>query len=374
MDLSKVVIVGAGGAGLACAALLKKGGVDSVILESASNVASRWRSHYDRLHLHTNRGNSTLPGLKYPKGTPKYPSRDQVVSYMEDYSTQMGLKQIFNQKVISIEKNSDSWHIRAENGEFNSEFVIVCTGKANEPQMASNPGQDTFIGDIMHSADYKNGKAYKNKNVLVVGFGNSACEIAIDLYEHGATPSLSVRSAVNVVPRDILGIPVLQIGIIQGGLPPRISDTLNKPLLKFLIGDIEKYGLRKLPYGPREQIISHGRIPLLDIGTMKLIKNGSIRIFGDIDHIDENTVHFEKQASSDFDAIIFATGYRSGIEKIVSLNPERLEDIRKPIAKRKMEGNDNIYFCGYYISPTGMLREINIESKAIVRNILKRSE
>ncbi len=372
MNRSKVVIVGAGAAGLACAALLKKGGMESTILESAPNVASRWRAHYDRLHLHTNRGNSTLPGLPYPKGTPKYPSRDQVVAYMEAYSDQMGLKQIFNQKVVHIDKKGTSWIVQTESAEFTSDIVIMCTGKANVPQLPTKRGQETFAGEIMHSAEYKNGKAYKNKNVLVVGFGNSACEIAIDLHEHGARPALSVRSAVNVVPRDILGIPVLQIGIVQGGLPPRISDTLNKPLLRFLIGDIEKYGLEKLPYGPREQIIHHGQIPLLDIGTMQLIKDGSIQVFRDIDHMEGRTVHFENQRSDDFEAIIFATGYKSGIEKLIALDPERLEDMRKSIGKRTMEGKDNIYFCGYYLSPTGMLREINIESKAIVKNILEK--
>jgi len=369
MNQSEVVIIGAGGAGLACGALLKKAGVDPLILESNANVASRWRGHYDRLHLHTNRGNSTLPGLPYPKGTPKYPTRNQVVEYMDTYSGRMGLEPEFNQKVMKVVKGDSGWTIRTQEKEYLTRYIIFCTGKANVPQMVAKPGLDSFPGPLLHSAAYKNGIPFKDKKVLVVGFGNSACEIAIDLHEHGAFPSLSVRSAVNVIPRDILGIPVLQIGIVQGGLLPRVSDTLNKPLLRFLVGDIEKYGLKKLPYGPRVQIINHGRIPLLDIGTMKLIKEGAIKIFGDIEQVDESKILFENEKSEEFDAIIFGTGYRSGIKKFISIEDDRLEDIGKPIRKRKKVGENNIYFCGYYVSPTGMLREINIESQAIVKHL-----
>jgi indole-3-pyruvate monooxygenase len=85
---------------------------------------------------------------------------------------------------------------------------------------------------------------------LVVGFGNSGGEIAIDLWEHGARPSLAVRSPVNVIPRDLLGIPILAIGILQSKLPPRWADALNAPHLRVVMGDLTRYGLRKLPQGP----------------------------------------------------------------------------------------------------------------------------
>ena len=139
---------------------------------------------------------------------------------------------------------------------------------------------------------------------MVVGFGNSACEIAIDLHEHGAETSISVRSPVNVLPKQILGIPVLQIGIWQSALPAKLADALNKPILDLVIGNIEKYGLKKLPYGAIEQIKEHHQVPLLDFGTMNLIKEGSLKVYPAVQKIDGEHINFENGESENFDFII----------------------------------------------------------------------
>jgi hypothetical protein len=102
---------------------------------------------------------------------------------------------------------------------------------------------------------------------------------------------------------------------------------------------------------------------------MKLIKKGIVRIFRDIEKIKGNIIHFEGGSQETFDAIIMATGYKTGIEKIVQISPERADDIQLDIKRRKYFGQDNLYFCGFYVSPTGMLREINIESGYIADTI-----
>jgi hypothetical protein len=224
----------------------------------------------------------------------------------------------------------------------------------------------------MHSSEYRNGKQFEGQRVLVIGFGNSACEIALDLHEYGAMPALSVRSEVNVIPRDVLGIPSLEIGIYQSGLPPKVADMLNAPIIKLTIGDIERYGLRKSKYGPTEQIVKTGQIPLLDIGTMDLIRNGAIKVFGDVSNIENRMVTFENDQKGEFDAIVMAVGYETGIERFLDLTKEREVDFRRPIKRRKLFGEDNLYFCGFYVSPTGMLREIKIESGFIAQAIQKR--
>ena len=104
---------------------------------------------------------------------------------------------------------------------------------------------ETFTGKIMHSYGFKTGSDFKGQKVLIVGFGNSACEIAIDLYEQGASPSMAVRSAVNVIPRDILGIPILKLSLVMSQLPPRVADAINAPLMRLIFGDITKLGLKK---------------------------------------------------------------------------------------------------------------------------------
>src|SRR6266436_711145 len=103
----------------------------------------------------------------------------------------------------------------------------MATGAYGTPKPVHFAGLGSFPGSIVHSYDYKTGRDYTGQKVLVVGFGNSACEIAIDLYEQGAIPSMAVRSAVNVIPRDILGIPILEISLLMNHLPPRVADIIS---------------------------------------------------------------------------------------------------------------------------------------------------
>jgi len=239
----------------------------------------------------------------------------------------------------------------------------------HKPAIPGFEGINSFNGKVIHSSQYKNGKEFAGKNVLVVGFGNSACEQAICLHEHNAHPFLSVRSAVNVLPRDIFGFPVLEIGKLTSLFPPKVADKINAPLIRLLVGDITKLGLRKSKYGPVEQIKKQKRIPLLDIGTIKLIKQGHIKVFGDIVKIEGNTIYFEDNRQQDVDAIILATGYKHDLESFLKLDGDRMNDLHKEASRQSMFGKDGIYFCGFYLSPMGMLREIGIEAKRIAKEI-----
>lgn len=366
---SKNVIIGAGPGGMAAAACLKEKGEDFIILEQHNDVAHAWRQHYDRLHLHTPKGPSALPGLKFPNHVPAYPSRQQVVNYMDAYCSKFDLKPKFNSKVISIEKIGDNWTVQTEKDQLEATNVIIATGNTNLPKRVEKPGIQSFTGSIIHSAEYKNGRPYRHKKVLVIGFGNSACEIALCLHEHGAIPSMSVRNGVNIVPRDIFGIPALGIGRFTDFIPPRTADKMVAPFLKWLIGDVSKFGLKKLPYGPKEQIIKYRRIPLLDIGTVKLLKEGKLTAYGDIQQIDGANITFEGGKTESFDAIVMATGYSTGLERFIELNTDRLEDMRHPIMKRSLFGQDNLFFIGFNVSPNGMLREMGIEARFIAEKI-----
>ncbi len=371
---TEVMVIGASAAGLACAACLKSNGIDYEIIEKHDKVGHAWRNHYDRLHLHTPKSSSALPGLKFPRSIPKYPARNQVVEYLERYCTEMGISPHFNTEAQKIHKDKGVWSVQTSNRTFTSNYVVVASGNTNEPNRISKKGLDSFTGQIVHSSEYKNGGIFRGKKVLVIGFGNSACEIAICLHEHGAKPFMSVKSPVNVIPRDILGFSVLQIGTLTDALPPRIADAINKPILDLLIGDITKFGLKKLPYGPKEQISRDHRIPLLDIGTLELIRKGEVIIFPDIEKIEGSNIFFVDGRSKDFDAIIMATGYKTALDKFIELEGERLQDIQKPVKKRNLFGKDRLYFCGFYVSPNGMLREMGIEAKTIARDIKVKKE
>jgi indole-3-pyruvate monooxygenase len=366
------VVIGASAAGLATAACLSRAGVPHVVLEQHPHVADAWRHHYDRLHLHTIRGLSGLPFHPMPKTYPRYPSRDQVVAYLDDYARRFSIEPKFGQRVSSVRRDGDDWVTESEQGErIVSRNVVVATGYTRVPHEATWPGRDQYRGEVVHSSRYGNGKRFRGKSVLVVGFGNSGGEIAIDLHECGAKPTLAVRSAVNVVPRDLFGVPILAIGIVMRALTARMADVAALPLIRASIGDIGDIGLRKLPYGPNVQIREHARIPLLDVGTVALARQGHIRIAPGIRRFTSEGVEFDDGSRAAFDGVVLATGYRPALAQFLEVADQVTNEAGVP-PKSGRETLPGLYFCGFYVSPTGMLREIGIEAKRIAASIAKK--
>jgi len=206
-EQTSVIILGAGPSGLAAAGCLREKGVPFVVVERAGAVGSTWRNHYERLHLHTIKQFSALPGLPWPSTVPMYPSRAEVVAYLERYAAKFRIEPRFGLDVTSARHDGARWVVRAGAEEIHAGALVVATGYNRVPKQPTWPGQSTFRGEIIHSSAYKNGAAWKGKRALVVGIGNSGGEIAIDLWEHGAETAISVRSPVHVVPRDLFGLP-----------------------------------------------------------------------------------------------------------------------------------------------------------------------
>ena len=360
------MIIGASAAGLATAACLRTAGARFEILEATDVVGDAWRHHYDRLHLHTPKSASALPGLPMPAKWPRYPARDQVVRYLEVYRAHHRLQPQFGQRVTRLEPVDGAWVATTKDRQWSARTVVVATGANSRPVRPVWPGIEDFTGTVLHSSEYRNGAPWEGRPVLVVGFGNSACEQAIDLVERGARPHFSVRSAVNVVPRDAFGVvPVLQLGIAMQHLPPAVADALAWPMIRATIGDIRSVGLRKLPYGPNTQIARDRHIPLLDIGTMRHIRAGHIPVHPGIARFTTDGVEFTDGSDLAVDAVVLATGFRPALEDF--LVPWRVvcDDDGIPAVSGARTALRGLFFCGQFVSPAGMLREIGREAGRI---------
>lgn len=370
--VTNTLVIGASIAGLAVSACLQRQGVEYTVIEKSSCVAAPWHRHYDRLHLHTSKRFSHLPYKKFAPQVPRYPSKQQVIQYLNEYQSAFNIRPVFNTEAFSVKRIDGVWVTQTDKEVIESKNVVMATGAFGEPKTVFFKGMETFPGKIIHSSEYKTGEDFKGQKVLVVGFGNSACEIAIDLFEQGAKPVMSVRSPVNIVPRDVLGIPVLELSILLNPLPPAVADLISKPLMKLLIGDIHKLGLQQMPYGPLRQIQKDHKAPVLDIGTVKHIREGNIQVMGGVDRIADNIVYFKSGRVDRFDAIIAAIGFRAVDEKIVHVEKERFEDLLVSVDHQKYFGKDRLYFCGYWISPTGQIREIAQDAVKIAKRIARR--
>lgn len=368
----ETLIVGCSISGLALAASLQKQGLGYVIIEKQAEIASPWRNHYDRLHLHSNRRVSHLPYRKFGKKIPRYPTRQQVVAYLEEYQRAFNIIPVFNTEAKAIRKVCEHWVTETNKETFRSRYLLMATGAFGNPKPVCFPGMETFPDRIMHSCQYKTGKEFKGQNVLVVGFGNSACEIAIDLYEQGAVPSMSVRSPVNIIPRDVAGIPVLELSRFMSRLPPQVADALIAPLMRLVFRDITKLGFKKKPYGPFEEIRKDRTIPVLDIGIIKHIRKGHIKVYGGIDRIEGNTVHFSGGTKNNVDVIVACIGFNRDNARIIAVDQSRFDDLNAGVDKQKYFGKDGLYFCGFWIGPTGQIREIARDAQKIAKDIAKK--
>ena len=372
MPDAETIVVGAGPAGLACAAALRRSGGSIIVLEKADRVAASWRHHYDRLHLHTHKRQSGLPGLPMPAAYPKYPSRDQLVAYLEDYAAHHRIAPRFGTAVLGVRQRA-GWVVETDTMTLTAGNVIFATGIAGWPLRPAWPGMDSFPGRLIHSSDYANPKPFSRCRVLVVGLGNSGGEIAMDLCDAGNDVSLSVRSPVNVVPRDLLGIPILTLAILQRSLPYKLVDALNAPILRLAIGDLERFGLRRPAKGPMTQVAEDGKIPLLDIGTIDRIRRGLITVRPGIARMSGADVHFDDGARAPFDVIIQATGYRPSLRSLLSDHQDVLDRSGAPIVCGRPTGHPGLFFCGHIAVATGQLREIGLEAERIAATIRARA-
>ena len=172
--MGDVTVLGAGAAGLAVAAQLKARGVDCVVLERGPGVASSWRGRYDRLHLHTIRSLSGLPGFPIPKQYGRWVSRDDLVRYLEAYTERFGIDVRTGTTVVGVKPSADRWSLRLEDGsEQSTKTLIVAIGYLHTPALPQWPGRESWTGTMIHSAEYRNPEPFRGQNVLVVGPGNS---------------------------------------------------------------------------------------------------------------------------------------------------------------------------------------------------------
>jgi cation diffusion facilitator CzcD-associated flavoprotein CzcO len=362
-DEADAIVVGAGPAGLAAAACLVRRRADCLVLERESTVGASWRRHYDRLHLHTSKRTSALPFLPFPPSTPRYPSRDEVVAYLERYAAAHGIAPRLGEEVRAARRIDGRWRVETARGVHSAAHLVVASGACGEPVLPRWPGMDAFRGAVLHSSRYRNGARWRGAEVLVVGLGNSGGEIAIDLHEHGARPALSVRGPVSIMPRDFLRVPTATLAIATSRLPAEVADALSRPIRRLALGDLARLGLRPPPYGPVGQIARTGKVSLLDVGTVGLIRAGAIRLFGGIARFEEDGVVFEDGRRAPFAAVVLATGYRPGLAW--------LEGAPGP-DHAAAAAEIGLHYCGFRVVATGVLREIGREARRIAARVAAR--
>lgn len=366
---SPILIIGGGAAGLSTAAALAKHGIRTTILEKDDHIGGSWERRYHCLKLHTIRRFSGLVYYPIPKNRPRYLSKDEYAAYLKEYAENFEFDISFGEQVNTVQKipgNLDGmkWEVVTSRGTRKAKCVIIATGLNAKASIPRLEGVDGFSGQVLHSSQYKNGAMYNGCKVLVVGLGNSGAEIAADLSIHGAssisvsvrtTPPIVTREMFKILPVQVFGIVLMHVGI------PRVIDRIGAVLRRFSIGDLSQYGLGEAEWGP---FITR-KPAVIDVGFVKQLKIGRIKIHPEIARFDTTDVIYKDGSRESVDVVIFATGFRTGLEKILKV-PGVIDDMGQPrFQSGKPTSASGLYFIGFDDTVRGQLFEVNRDSKKL---------
>ena len=359
MGEDDIVVIGAGPAGLAVSACLRQRGLAHTVLERDASVAPTWRRHYRRLHLHTPKRFSGLPLTRWPKSAPVYPSRAEVVEYLERYAAEHAVAPRFGVTVRRLRRNGERFEMDTSAGPLSPRFVVVATGYNGSPNRPALPGLEAFAGSVVHARDYLDPAPYAGK-------------IALDLAEKGVDVAMVVRGPVHVVPRDLFGRSTQQTGILLSPLPIRVRDAIATTVMGLAVGDLSAWGIVRPRVGPNRMIEESGRIPMLDIGTIAMVKAGRIRVVPAVDSVFADSVHFANGATYPFEAIVLATGYSPALGGVIE-GFDAIADRRgRPHRFGEETAIPGLFFVGFRNPPTGALREIALEAPRVAAAIAGR--
>lgn len=312
---ARVCVIGAGASGITAAKHLLQVGIKNIVVyEKNDQVGGNWlysadgghSSVYETAHIISSKKLSQYPDFPMPDEYPDYPSHKLLLDYFQSYARHFAVDEYiqFNTCVKSAEKQADdTWKITLDDGrEEVFDYLLVANGHHWNPRLPDYQG--TFTGEMIHSHDYRSNLPYTDKRVLVIGGGNSACDISVDISRHAAFTAISWRRGYYVIPKFMFGQPVDVVNSHLYWLPTWIRRKLYKLTWYIIVGGNKPYGL---PHPDHDITAVH---PLANSTLLYHLRHGDIQARPDIARFDGKTVHFVDGRQEDYDSIIAATGYQ----------------------------------------------------------------
>lgn len=311
MSAHSYAIIGAGATGLAAARNLGRYGLPWQGYEAASNVGGLWdissprSTMYESAHLISSRTTTQFAEFPMRESVADYPSHRDLLGYFGDFADAFDLRPgfRFDAAVTRIEPATDSedWLVTvADEAPRRHAGVLIATGTLSEPNVPQFPGH--FDGEVLHTSRYKQASIFAGKRVLVVGAGNSGCDIAVDAVHHARSVDLSVRRGYHFVPKYLFGKPADTLN--QGRpLPPRIKQAIDTRVLRAFTGDPRRFGF---PEPDHKIYESH---PIVNSLILHHLGHGDVRVLPDIERLDGDGVVFKGGRREPYDMVVLATGY-----------------------------------------------------------------
>jgi putative flavoprotein involved in K+ transport len=372
----EVLIVGGGPAGLAAARMISEQGLRVRLLESGDRIGARWANHYDSLRLNSGRVISSLPGMRMERRLGRWVSRADFLDYLDRYARSIEATIEYGVRVEQIEQAHGGWVVRAADREWTAAAVVVATGLNAIPKIP-NWAQHDFDGEVIHSDAYGDSCPYRDRDILLVGSGSSAHDIALNLIEGGAARvRMSLRTPPLLVPKQVLGLSSAILSTLVKHGPPvgdRLNDAVSFWLHHHCFPDADRL-LGEPPVGLATALRERGHGATLEVGLLAALRRGDVEVVAAVNGIENGEVLLADGSRLRPDAVILATGYRSGLESM--LGPIGVLDANgRPLAHgaRTLPHAPGLYFLGFRL-PAGQLPDFAIDSRRIARRLSRLSQ
>ncbi len=313
-------VIGAGPHGLAATKALGQLGIEVEGFERSDDVGGNWNFHgetsrvYQSTHLISTKPFTQFPDFPMPDAYPDYPSHWQVHAYLRSYADHFGLRERihFRSEVTAVESEPSggwqvTWQNRANGEHTQQRFagVVIANGHNWVPKMPQYPGLESFTGELRHSADYKSADMLRGRRVLVIGAGNTGCDIAVEAAQHAGSVLHSTRRGYYYNPKYALGRPSDQTAdlLLALRVPLSVRRAMYKAVLRLTVGDVAKFGL------PTPDHAFYETHPIVNQQLVYYVGHGDITPKPDVDRFDGPRVHFVDGSSAEVDLVICCTGY-----------------------------------------------------------------
>ncbi|HVK25379.1 MAG TPA: NAD(P)-binding domain-containing protein [Actinokineospora sp.] len=374
--MSRYCVIGAGAAGLSAIHELTSAGHDVTCFEKTDRVGGHWHTDYDALHLITSREMTHFRDFPMPAEYPHFPRRDQVRDYIESFARAKDLLRWirFETAVESVHPvpgagrpGSRGWRVRASDGsEEVFDGVLVANGHLWDPSIPRVEGR--FDGVQVHSGKYRNVGDLQGSRVLVVGAGNSGCDLAVDAAQHRLEVDVVMIQGLHFQPKSYFGVPRQEVGWLAQFSPDE-QDLLNRLLSKLVLGEPTDYGMPP----PDAPTLAAGATTVNSL-LMYWIHHGRVGVKPGIERFDGHTVHFGDGTAAEYDNILWATGFNV---RLPFLDDDLIPWERGVPLRRAggilPEGVDNLYFVGL-TAPRGPQIPIYGRQAALVAHMIALKE
>lgn len=342
MTTSRLLVIGAGPVGLAIANALRQAGIAYDQVEADANgIGGIWRHGiYPGLHMLSSKGATAFRDFPMPDDYPDFPSGKQVLAYLESYARTRGLMAsiTLGRSVTTSRQNADdSWTVGFADGEVRTyKGLVVCVGHHWDPVLPELAG--TFSGRLMHAKDYRGVPDLAGKRVLVVGGGNSGCDIVSEAARVARSADWCLRRGVWLLPKTVLGIPIGELPIWRW--PVFVQRMVMRAALRAIVGDYRRYGL---PVPEHDIFARHQSITTEPLGYLQ---QGRIRVRPAIAELDGERVRFADGSDGHYDVIVAATGYRLSFPFLPPRTIEVIDETAQLLGGGFPVGIRNLYVIG----------------------------